>query len=41
MIPRYTRPGMGHVWSDEHRAELWLRVELAVCEAWADMGVIP
>ena len=41
MIPRYTRPRMGHVWSDEHRAELWLRVELAVCEAWADMGVIP
>jgi adenylosuccinate lyase len=41
MIPRYTRPGMGHVWSDEHRAELWLRVELAACEAWADMGVIP
>ena len=41
MIPRYTRPRMGQVWSDEHRAELWLRVELAVCEAWADMGVIP
>jgi adenylosuccinate lyase len=41
MIPRYTRPGMGRVWSDEHRAELWLQVELAVCEAWADMGAIP
>ena len=41
MIPRYTRPRMGQVWSDEHRAELWLRVELAVCEAWADVGVIP
>jgi adenylosuccinate lyase len=41
MIPRYTRPRMGRVWSDEHRAELWLNVELAVCEAWADMGVIP
>jgi adenylosuccinate lyase len=41
MIPRYTRPGMGRVWSDEHRAELWLQVELAVCEAWADVGAIP
>jgi adenylosuccinate lyase len=41
MIPRYTRPRMGYVWSDEHRAELWLKVELVVCEAWADMGVIP
>src|SRR6266568_4452912 len=41
MIPRYTRPRMGHVWSDEHRAELWLKVEIAVCEAWAEEGVIP
>src|SRR5712691_2135582 len=41
MIPRYTRPRMGHVWSDEHRAELWLAVEIAVCEAWAEQGVIP
>ena len=32
---------MGGVWSDEHRAELWLKVELAVCEAWTAMGVIP
>jgi adenylosuccinate lyase len=41
MIPRYTRPGMGHVWSDEHRMQLWLDVELAVCEAWTEVGVIP
>ena len=41
MIPRYTRAAMGRVWSDEHRLQLWLDVELAVAEAWADMGVIP
>jgi adenylosuccinate lyase len=41
VIPRYTRPEMGRIWSDQHRAELWLRVELAVCEAWAELGVIP
>jgi adenylosuccinate lyase len=41
VIPRYTRPAMGRVWSDEHRMELWLQVELAVCEAWTEMGVIP
>ena len=41
MIPRYTRPAMGRVWSDEHRNELWLGVELAVCEAWTELGVIP
>jgi adenylosuccinate lyase len=32
---------MGRVWSDEHRMQLWLKVELAVCEAWAELGVIP
>jgi adenylosuccinate lyase len=32
---------MGRVWSDEHRMELWLQVELAVCQAWTEMGVIP
>jgi adenylosuccinate lyase len=32
---------MGRVWSDEHRMELWLAVEIAVCEAWAELGVIP
>ena len=41
MITRYTREAMGRVWSDEYRLELWLKVELAVCEAWAELGVIP
>src|SRR5919199_5452716 len=41
MIPRYTRPAMGRVWSDEHRMDLWLQVEVAVCEAWTEQGVIP
>jgi adenylosuccinate lyase len=41
VIPRYTRQAMGRVWSDEHRMQLWLQVEVAVCEAWADVGVIP
>ena len=34
MIDRYSRPAMKRVWSDENKAELWLKVELAVCEAW-------
>ncbi len=41
MIPRYTRPAMGRVWSDERQMELWLKIEIAVCEAWTEMGVIP
>ena len=41
MIDRYARPKMKAVWSEEHRYEKWLAVELAVCEAWAEAGVIP
>ena len=41
MIPRYTRPEMGKVWSEESRFQVWLDVELAVCEAWHRLGRIP
>ncbi|UCH11567.1 MAG: adenylosuccinate lyase, partial [Fidelibacterota bacterium] len=41
MISRYTTPEMGHIWSDAHKYETWLRVEIAVCEVLADMGHIP
>ncbi|MBI2855530.1 MAG: adenylosuccinate lyase [Chloroflexi bacterium] len=41
MIERYARPAMKRVWSDESKYEKWLQVELAVCEAWAEEGVIP
>ncbi len=41
MIDRYTRPEMGRIWSEESRYQAWLRVELAVCEAYARRGRIP
>jgi adenylosuccinate lyase len=41
MIERYTRPEMATIWSEEAKARAWLRVELLVCEAWGEMGVIP
>ena len=41
MIERYSRPRMKRVWSDENKYDKWLLVELAVCEAWTDEGVIP
>ena len=41
MIDRYSRPPMKRVWSDENKYAKWLQVELAVCEAWAEEGVIP
>ena len=41
MIDRYSRPAMKQVWSDENKYRMWLDVELAVCEAWTETGVIP
>ncbi len=41
MIPKYSRPEISAVWTDEHRMATWLKVEIAVCEAWAERGLIP
>ena len=41
MIPRYTHPEMGAIWSDARRYETWLEVELAATDALADAGVVP
>jgi len=41
MIERYTRPEMKKVWSDESKFDKWLQVEIAVCEAWSELGVVP
>jgi adenylosuccinate lyase len=41
MIPRYTRPEIGEVWSARRKMECWLEVELAATEAWAEEGVVP
>jgi adenylosuccinate lyase len=41
MIPRYTLPGMGALWSEHNRFQKWLDVEIAVCEVHAEMGTIP
>ena len=41
MIERYSRPEMKLVWSEASKYDKWLRVEIAVCEAWAEWGAIP
>src|SRR5579863_3927079 len=41
MIPRYTRPEMGRIFSDESRFAQWLEVELAAAEALAETGEVP
>jgi adenylosuccinate lyase len=41
MIPRYTRPELTALWSEGHRYETWLRVELAACRAMEAAGIVP
>ena len=41
MIPRYTLPEMEKVWSESNKYDNWLKVELAVCWALTEVGIIP
>ncbi len=41
MIPRYSRPAMAAIWEPENRFAIWLKIEILVCEAWAELGAIP
>ncbi len=41
MIPRYTLPEMQEIWSEENKFRKWLDVEIAVCEAMAELGQVP
>ena len=41
MIPRYTHPEMGRIWTEQRRYESWLRVEVAAAEAMAEVGMVP
>ncbi len=41
MIPRYTRPEMGAIWTDENKFATWLRIEVLACEAMNKLGIVP
>src|SRR5680860_957728 len=41
LIERYSTPEMVAVWTEEAKMTTWLEVELAVCEAWAELGEVP
>ncbi len=41
MIKRYNIPVIEAIWSDESKFNNWLKIELLVCEAWNQEGVIP
>src|SRR5713226_263606 len=41
MIPRYSRPEMARIWSEENKFATWLRVEIATTEVLSERGVVP
>ncbi len=41
MIPRYTHPEIGAIWSEQRRYETWLEVELAATDTMAEAGIVP
>ena len=41
MIPRYTRPAMGRIWTDESKFRAWLEVETVASEILAEDGIVP
>lgn len=41
MIPKYSLPEMSRIWSEENKMDKWLAVEIAACEGWAELGVVP
>lgn len=41
VIPRYSRPEMTAIWSEENRLAIMLEIELLACEAMAEFGEIP
>jgi adenylosuccinate lyase len=41
LIERYTLPEIGRLWNDHYKYQTWLEVEIAVCEAQAELGYIP
>jgi len=41
MIPRYSRPEMAALWSEEAKLNHWLEIEILACEGMAQIGVIP
>jgi adenylosuccinate lyase len=40
MIPRYSRPEMAALWSEEAKLKHWLEIEVLACEGMAAIGVI-
>lgn len=41
MIPRYTGPEMGAIWTDQNKYDTWLKIEILACEAMNKLKMVP
>ncbi len=41
MIPRYTRKETAKIWEPENKFQIWLKIEILICEALSELGEIP
>ena len=41
MIPRYSRPEMTSIWSEESKFQIWFEIEAHACDAQAKLGIVP
>ncbi|ATZ18453.1 adenylosuccinate lyase [Williamsoniiplasma somnilux] len=41
MINRYSVSDISKIWSDENKYKTWLNVEVAICEAWNKLNIVP
>lgn len=41
MIPRYSREEMSKIWEQENKYKIWLDIEIAACEAFNKLGLVP
>ncbi len=41
MIPRYARPAMAEIWSDQSKYRIWFEIEAHATDRLAELGVVP
>ena len=41
MIPRYNRPAIQSIWSDENKFKIWTEIECLIAEKLSELGEIP
>jgi adenylosuccinate lyase len=41
MVNRYTRPELGHIWSEDNKYDIWLKIEIYAVEAREKAGLVP